>query len=84
VRLTNAELIYKPNTMKKENKLEHIAHFSAIKKAGKNFETLYNFCGDFHKVLESDYVEQKLKDKGLTFPQYCVVVFANLIEPQTK
>ena len=70
--------------MKKENKLENIVHLSALGKVGKNFEILYNFCGDFHEVLESDYKQQKLKDAGLNFPQYCVVVFANLIEPQTK
>jgi hypothetical protein len=70
--------------MKKENKLGNIVHLSALEKASKNIEILYNFCGDFHKVLESDYKQQDLKEKGMTFPQYCVVVFANLIEPQTK
>ena len=40
----------------------------------------YNFCGDFDTMLKKDYKKSKSKDKGITFPQFCVVVFANMIE----
>jgi len=40
----------------------------------------YNFCGQFDDMLKKDYRKSKSKDKGITFPQFCVVMFANIAE----
>jgi hypothetical protein len=50
------------------------------KKQSNPFELFYSFCGTFDKTLKSDYSKQKLKSKGVTFPQFCIVTFAVLME----
>jgi inorganic pyrophosphatase/exopolyphosphatase len=40
----------------------------------------YEFCGEFDDLLKKDYRKFKLKDQGVTYPQYCVTVFATFIE----
>ncbi|MBM3417413.1 MAG: hypothetical protein FJY17_00655 [Bacteroidetes bacterium] len=45
-----------------------------------SLEALYNFCGQLDSTLKYDYRKQKLKSKGVTYPQFCIVVFANLTE----
>jgi len=46
----------------------------------KSFELFYDFCGTFDKELKKDYRKSKIKDKGVTFPQFCITMFANFIE----
>jgi len=46
----------------------------------KNFKMFYEFCGEFDDLLKKDYRKFKLKDQGVTYPQYCVTVFATFIE----
>jgi hypothetical protein len=70
--------------MKKEKKPLEFIYFSAIEKAGDNFETLYNFCGEYDKLLIDDYKEQKIKEQGVSFPQFCIVVFSNLLEKNSS
>ena len=70
--------------MKKEKNPNEFIYFSAIEKAGENFETLYNFCGEYDALLMSDYIEQKIKDQGISFPQFCIVVFSNLLEKNSS
>jgi hypothetical protein len=50
----------------------------------KNFELFYDFCGTFDEKLKKDYRKSKIKDKGVTFPQFCVTMFANLIEESNQ
>lgn len=40
----------------------------------------YNFCGDFDEVLRKDYKKTKLKENGVTFPQFCISVFVTFME----
>jgi hypothetical protein len=53
-------------------------------KTEQQFEALYNFCGSMEKTLQYDYKKQKLKSKGITYPQFCIVVFSNLIGESKK
>lgn len=46
----------------------------------ENFELFYDFCGSFDEQLKKDYRKSKIKDKGVTFPQFCVTMFANFLE----
>jgi len=46
----------------------------------KAFELFYDFCGSFEDMLKSDYKKSKAKDKGITYPQFCISVFANFME----
>ena len=50
------------------------------KKQINPFELFYSFCGTFDKLLKKEYSKQKLKSKGITFPQFCIVTFSNMIE----
>lgn len=43
-------------------------------------EMFYDFCGTFDKMLRADYRKSKSKEKGITFPQFCIVVYSNIIE----
>lgn len=45
-----------------------------------NFEMFYNFCGDFDAMLKKDYKTSKLKEEGVTFPQFCITLFAVFME----
>jgi hypothetical protein len=45
-----------------------------------NFEMLYNFCGEFDEMLKKDYKKLKLKEKGVTFPQFCIGMFSNIMD----
>lgn len=40
----------------------------------------YNFCGTFDKSLRADYRKSKSKEKGITFPQFCIAVYSNLLD----
>lgn len=66
------------NYIKYLNQLKH----KAMKTKTKNdtFEMFYNFCGDFDDMLQKQYKKTKIKDKGVTFPQFCITVFANMID----
>lgn len=44
-----------------------------------NFELFYDFCGIFDDLLKKDYRKSKIKEKGITFPQFCITVFANTL-----
>lgn len=44
----------------------------------------YNFCGDFDKLLKQDYRKSKAKEKGITYPQFCIVTFANILDEGKK
>lgn len=46
----------------------------------KNFEMFYDFCGVFDKDLKKDYRKSKISAHGVTFPQFCVTMFANLVD----
>lgn len=50
------------------------------KKKLNPFELFYDFCGTFDKTLKREYIKQKLKSKGITFPQFCLVTFTNMME----
>ncbi len=41
---------------------------------------LYNFCGEFDEMLKKDYKKLKLKEKGVTFPQFCIGMFSNIMD----
>jgi hypothetical protein len=43
-------------------------------------EMFYDFCGVFDDMLRKDYRKSKAKEKGMTYPQFCVVIFANFME----
>lgn len=43
-------------------------------------EMFYNFCGTFDKLLRADYRKSKMKEKGVTFPQFCIVIYSNFME----
>jgi hypothetical protein len=43
-------------------------------------EMFYNFCGTFDKLLKADYRKSKMKEKGVTFPQFCIVTYSNFME----
>lgn len=43
-------------------------------------EMFYEFCGIFDKQLKTDYRKSKMKKKGVTFSQFCVITFANFME----
>lgn len=43
-------------------------------------EMFYDFCGTFDKTLKADYRKSKAKEKGITFPQFCIAVYSNLME----
>lgn len=47
-------------------------------------ELFYDFCGTFDALLRKDYRKSKLKDKGVTFPQFCVVTYANFMDEANK
>ena len=53
-------------------------------KTEQKFEALYNFCGQMEKTLRYDYKKQRLKSQGITYPQFCIVVYSNLIEESKK
>lgn len=40
----------------------------------------YNFCGDFDAQLKKDYKKSKMKEEGVTYPQFCITMFATIIE----
>lgn len=40
----------------------------------------YNFCGHFDEQLKKDYNKSKIKKEGVTYPQFCVSVFANFMD----
>jgi len=44
----------------------------------------YDFCGVFDDMLRKDYRKSKAKEKGMTYPQFCVVVFANFMEESNE
>jgi len=46
----------------------------------KNFEMFYDFCGQFDKQLKKDYNKSKVKTNGVTYPQFCIGVFANFMD----
>jgi hypothetical protein len=46
----------------------------------KNFEMFYDFCGQFDELLKKDYKKSKAKANGVTYPQFCIGVFANFID----
>jgi hypothetical protein len=46
----------------------------------KKMENFYEFCGTFDKKLKADYKKSKIKNKGITFPQFCVVVYSNAVD----
>ena len=43
-------------------------------------ENFYEFCGTFEKQLKADYIKNKVKKKGITYPQFCVVVYSNAVD----
>lgn len=43
-------------------------------------EMFYNFCGTFDKLLRADYRKSKMKENGVTFPQFCIVTYSNFME----
>ena len=43
-------------------------------------ENFYEFCGTFDKKLKADYKKSNIKNKGITFPQFCVVVYSNAVD----
>ena len=43
-------------------------------------ENFYEFCGAFDKKLKADYKKSNIKSKGITFPQFCVVVYSNAVD----
>lgn len=44
------------------------------------FELFYNFCGTFEHLLKKDYKKSKTENQGITYPQFCVVMFSNFLE----
>jgi hypothetical protein len=38
-------------------------------------KSMYDFCGTFDKLLQSQYRRSKIADKGVTLPQFCVVMY---------
>ena len=40
----------------------------------------YDFCGQFDKQLKKDYNKSKIKTNGVTYPQFCIGVFANFMD----
>lgn len=43
-------------------------------------ENFYNFCGTFDKQLKADYIKNNIKKQGITFPQFCIVVYSNTVD----
>ena len=43
-------------------------------------ENFYEFCGTFDKKLKADYKKSNIKNKGVTFPQFCIVVYSNTVD----
>ena len=52
--------------------------------ADSTFELFYNFCGQFNAQLEKDYKKAKMNNLGVSFPQFCIITFANLMEDSNK
>lgn len=55
-----------------------------MKRIDNTFELFYNFCGQFSTQLEKDYKSKKLNNIGINFPQFCITMFANLMEQESK
>lgn len=43
-------------------------------------ENFYEFCGTFDKQLKADYIKNNVKKQGITFPQFCIVVYSNAVD----
>jgi|TARA_R110000868_G_scaffold226627_1_gene479286 hypothetical protein len=56
-------------------------------------ESLYDFCGTFDTLLKSQYKRSKIANEGVSFPQFCLVMYEqfmqeanalNLLTPKKK
>jgi len=45
-----------------------------------NFENFFNYCGLMNEQLLKAYKKSKEKKQGITFPQYCVIHFATMLD----
>jgi len=53
-------------------------------KGNQGFVSFYNFCGTFDKLLQSQYKRSKIANKGVTLPQFCVVMYEEFMTEASK